>query len=813
MFGVLKSGRLMLLGLAFCLPMAGSAMGQANSPLAGQYVGPDGQPIARPPTKVIGPNGQVITNPAVPASTVPSHATYQNLPAGLPTPPVGHHQSSAGIADDGGITLDFVDADVRDVAKAVLGDFLGLSYAVGASVTGTVTIQTSRPVPKADVLPVLEQSLQLNNLALVKRAGIYNIVPLADARRQSGAIATARRATSEPGFGVQIVPLKYVGAAQMQHLLEPLVPSQAIVYADASRNFLIIQGSQEERSAMVDEIGLFDVDWLSNMSFSLLTPKYTDVTALVQEMSQIVGGQDGALSGAVRLIPIQRLNAILAISSQPRYLAQLQQWMERLDRPGQGSDRRIFFYAVQNGRASDLAEGLNHSLYGENAKTSNDQNANHAEMDSMATNMQMGGGSLSAPQPQTQQQASASPSQDSGSPSGAGDRATVTVDKTNNALLIYGTPQQYSVIEDVLHHMDIAPVQIQLEAAIAEVTLNDGLQYGVQYFYQPSNKHTFILSDVATAAITPQLPGFSYLFTQGTNIKVILSALSNVTHVEVVSSPNIMVLNNGTASLTVGDQVPIATSQAVGVETANAPIVNTIEYHATGVILKVTPSVNRSGLVTLDVSQEVSNLAPNSEQSSTLGSPTFEERKVVSTVAIHDTETVALGGLISNSRTRGSDGIPLLSEIPYLGGLFGTKKDNTVRTELMVLITPHVVERSRSGACNNRRAASEISRRRASLEAEKLSRVGERGFALATVLWGIAALSLIAGVMIVSSLNAARIDRNAWLQLQVRSAADEGVQNGVPLAFRSRRARAAIARRQRTASRSERRYGDPVGAG
>jgi general secretion pathway protein D len=192
--------------------------------------------------------------------------------------------------------------------------------------------------------------------------------------------------------------------------------------------------------------------------------------------------------------------------------------------------------------------------------------------------------------------------------------------------------------------------------------------------------------------ITPVLPGFSYIFTQGSNIRIILSALSQVTHVEVVSSPNVMVLNNGTALLQVGNQVPISTGQAVSVTSNDAPIVNSIAYHATGVILKVTPSVNRSGLVTLDILQEVSAVAPDADQSATIGSPTFTERKVKSTVSIHDSETVALGGLISNTRTRGSKGLPFLSELPVVGGLFGTKQDTTDRTELMVLITPHVVE-------------------------------------------------------------------------------------------------------------------------
>jgi general secretion pathway protein D len=669
----------MLLSVAFAGPAA--AQTGFTAPPPGTFVDSNGRPIVKPQGQIIGPGDKL---PA-------------DLIAKAPLPGAGtpSHVAESSVSDDGGITLNFVNADVRDVARAVLGDFLGLNYAVGANVQGTVTIQTSRPVAKQDVLPVLEQALQLNGLALVKNAGVYNVVLLADARHQTGSIATSRRPrVAEPGFGAQIVPLKYVGATEMQHLLEPLVPSQAIVYADATRNFLIIEGSEAERAAMVDEIGLFDVDWLQGMSFSLLTPKYTDVTALAKELDEALGGEKSPLSGVVRLVPIQRLNSILAISTQPRYLEQIERLMNRLDQPGQGSERRIFFYAVQNGRASDLADGLNRALYGEKPQASATSSTQPGTNDNFIEQMQMGGSSA---QPQMDSQTS-SPAQTApvrGSAGGGApgsDNAIITVDKANNALLIYGTPQQYAVVENVLHQMDVAPIQIQLEAAIAEVTLNDGLQYGVQYFYQPSNKHEFVLSDSNGVNITPNLPGFSYLFTEGSNIKVILSALSQVTHVEVMSSPEIMVLNNSTANLEVGDEVPISTGQAVSTLTSGAPIVNSIEYHATGVILKVTPGVNKSGMVTMDVSQEVSDVAPDADQNTTLGTPTFEERKIQSTIVIQDGETVALGGLISDSKTSGSNGIPFLSEIPVVGGLFGTKTDNRVRTELMVLITPHVID-------------------------------------------------------------------------------------------------------------------------
>lgn len=671
-----------------------SASGVAGQPAA---------PATAPPTAIANPDSPPIVKSAAELAAETGHSSSEIIPGsgnfvGAGPPP---HVVSTAVSDDGGITLNFVNADVRDVAKAVLGDFLGLNYAIGANVQGTVTMQTSRPVSKAEVLPVLEQSLRLNGLALVKNGDIYKVVPLTDAPRQSGTIETAssRRKHGEPGFGIEVVPLRFVSAIEMQHLIEPLVPSQAIVHADTARNFLIIEGSEDERAAIVDEVGVFDVDWLAGMSFALFAPKYTDARGLSKELDEILGGAGSPLAGVVRLVPIERLNSVLAISTQPRYLQQLQHWVERLDRPGEGSERRIYVYAVQYGKAADIAAVLSHVLFGGSAPSlgAKDATASSSSNDTFSLGDQPLPGTAGAPQsgmtstaPPPQPLLSKSQDEAAADEKSGSGNATITADPTNNSLVIYATPQQYAVIESALHQLDVVPLQVLLEASIAEVTLTDGLQYGVQYFYQPNNQNKFTLSNTASAAISSAFPGFSYMFTQGTNIQVILNALSSVTHVEVISSPEVMVLNNHTATLQVGDQVPIATATAVGVVTADAPIVNTIEYHDTGVILKVTPGVNQGGMVTMDISQEVSNVA--TDATSSLGSPTFAQRKIESTISIQDGETIALGGLISDSRTKGSSGLPYLSEIPVLGALFGSKNDNRTRTELMVLITPHVVD-------------------------------------------------------------------------------------------------------------------------
>lgn len=611
---------------------------------------------------------------------------------------VREHKVETSIGEQGDITLNFINTDVKDVAKAILGDYLKLNYEIAANVQGSVTIQTSKPLTHAQVLPILEQVLRLNKLALVETKGIYKVIALADARRESGAVRLqTSKARAQLGYGIEIVPIRYIDATEMQKLLEPLAPSQGIIHADPSRNILIIEGTEEERQTLLDDIALFDSDWLSGMSFALFTPSYMDAAELTKELNQIVGGLNSPIASVVRLVPIDRLNTVLAVSPQPRYLEQLKGWVERLDRPGEGSDKRIFVYYVQNGRASDLAATLSRVLFGSsNSQPSpvKPQSTAFQTQDDANFGGLRGGPSTASQQNPLSQQAPAVGHASTSSGDNTGitgfESVNITADEVNNALVIAATPKQYTAMLQALNRLDTAPVQVFLEAAIAEVTLTDNMKYGLQYFYQPNGNHQIVLSDVKSAAIASAFPGFSYMFSNNNGIQVILNALATETHVEVVSSPKILVLNNQVATLQVGDQVPIATQEATSVTTPDAPVVNSIQYEQTGVILKVTPRVNRGGIVMMDVSQEVSDVSTTT--TSSLNSPTIAQRKIASSVAVQDGETIALGGLILNNINRSKSGIPLLQDIPVLGNLFRTTQNNGFRTELIVLITPHVID-------------------------------------------------------------------------------------------------------------------------
>lgn len=608
------------------------------------------------------------------------------------------HRHKMPATKEGDITLDFVNMDVRDVVKAVLGDLLKLNYIVDAKVEGNVTIQTSRPLPREGVLSVFEQVLKMNGIAIVRSGDLYQVVTTSDAPRQTGLMV--RRAAGQPGYGVEVVPLQYVGAAEMRQLLEPLVPAGSILHVDATRNLLIIGGTEQERELILEDVGMFDADWMAGMSFAFFRPNFVDAKQLAKELDQLVLGRGSPLNGIVRLVTIERLNTVLGISTQPKYLDELQTWVERLDRPGESLDKRIYVYRVQNGRAADIAGVLTKALnLGASAQSSENRGDGVSGGQEAPRGHQPSDPQSQAP---TSTSADHGPAAAPASTDGGGIKlesvtgVSITADEVNNALVIVSTPREFAVIEAALHQLDVVPLQVFLDAAVAEVTLNDDLKYGIQYYFQsPGGTHQAALSTTATSAITPPFPGLAYIFTRGNDIKAILNALDSITNVKVVSSPKIMVLNNQTATLQVGDQVPIATQQATSVVTPGAPMVNSIQMRDTGVILKVTPRVNQGGMVMLDISQEVSDVSTTT--TSNLDSPTIEERKLASTVAVQDGETIALGGLIKDSKTDSNDGIPFLQDVPYLGVLFRSTENNDVRTELLILITPHVIEGVQKG--------------------------------------------------------------------------------------------------------------------
>ncbi|WP_165190163.1 type II secretion system secretin GspD [Caulobacter soli] len=577
----------------------------------------------------------------------------------------------------GPVTLNLPGVGVREFAKSVFGDILGVPYGVASSASGTVTLVTPRPIARADVQPAAEEALRNAGLALVMQGGVRTIVSLSDARAQGGTAIT-----EQWGFGTETVQLRFAGPAALKTLLDPIAPG-VITSVDPASNTLVLSGTAGQRRGVRDLIQQFDVDWLKGMSFGLFVPKNTDARLIAPDLNKLINAPDSPMAGRVRLIAMDKLNGLVAISSQPQYLDDVRRWVEVLDREGQSAERRLFVYRVQNGRASDLAKVMA-SAFGRSASLSgvSDRGGGRDRFGVQSSETPLNTPARVASLPGQ----SPAPEPRADIATGDGDGLILTADETNNAVVAYATPREYALIEDAMRKLDVAPAQVVIEAMITEVSLNNALRYGSQWFFRNGNDRG-VLTQGKTEDAAPNFPGFAYFLNSG-SVAATLTALSSVTQVEILSSPNLMVLNNQTASLEVGDQVPISTGSALN----NSSVISTIDYRDTGVLLKITPRVNSGGLVLLDIAQEVSDVSTTS--SSTIDSPTISVRKIATSVAIQDGQTIALGGLIRDNNRKLRDGVPLISAIPVLGALAGSRDNKRERTELLVMLTPHVVRNS-----------------------------------------------------------------------------------------------------------------------
>ena len=617
----------------------------------------------------------------------------------------------------GDITLNFADADIREVVRSVLGDTLGANYVLSPKVQGKVTAHTSRPLPRSALLATLENILRLHGVVIVEAEGVYKVLPASEAT--SGAIRPRLglpRGGRSRGFGVQIVPLEFIAAAEMENILEPFTTTGSILRVDKVRNLLLLAGTRQELGNLLDIVGIFDVDWLAGTSVALVQLKYTEAKDVIEDLEKVFGSQaDGPMAGLVRFEPLERLNAVLVMSARPAYIKKAQDWIARFDRTGDEAGRRLFVYYVENSRAADLAATLGQIFAPEGARAparaALAPGLKPAEVKTEKTAARTAAKPGEKPTATGQPQPTGATT--TAAPKGAKAAAIdiegegeirIIADDANNALVILATPADYRMVEAAIKKLDIVPLQVLIEVTVAEVTLNDQLKYGIEWFFR-NGSFSSGLTEGADAALPDRLfPGFNF-FLNTAGADVVLNALDKVSDVNIISSPQILVLDNQTARLQVGNQVPVATQSAVSVDDPSAPIVNAIQQLDTGVILSVTPRVNPGGLVIMEIDQEVSSAIET--KSSTIDSPTIKQSKITTTVAVQSGETVALGGLIQDSRTKITAGIPLLSRLPFIGALFGTKQDDTERTELLVLITPRVVRNQMEA----RRMTEELRRR------------------------------------------------------------------------------------------------------
>lgn len=626
--------------------------------------------------------------------------------------------------EPGSISLNFEKASLRTVIDAVLGDALGVPYNVDERVDGVVTLQSPQKLSRDQALEVLDGVLRLNGATLIKGENLYRVVLSANARQN---LPAPRIGTAEPGYAVSVYVASHTSAASLQKLIEPLYQIAGALAADNDHNLLLVTGSAEERRALTDAARLFDQDWLANQSVGIYPLRHARPKILVDELKTLYapgGAASDAGNSTIRFNVIERLNAVMVVSNQVSGLDGAGEWIARLDQTGAG-ERSLHVYPVHYAKVQSVAKSLTSLLSGGNAGVESgnaalppgvagSRFASSAQAPGASSaavqagqaaapagvvangvasgGMTSGGGRFGGSDRALSKDAGDSDADSSyGSDSGSGLR--IVADAGSHSLLVMANALEAQMIEDALVQLDAKPVQILIEATIVEVTLNKNLQYGVQYFLRGThllNQDSSVGFNASTTAgtISGIAPGFNGVLGTLGNPSVILSAIDSVTDTKVLSSPQLLVADSREAMLKVGTQTPLLTQQVVSTVTNGGPAVNSVEYHDTGVILRVLPRSNDADFVSLDIAQEVSEVVPSATNTLT---PNITQRRIESSVTVQSGQTVMLGGLISENNSVSKSGVPGLSSIPGIGAIFGNQDDNRSRTELIVFITPHVL--------------------------------------------------------------------------------------------------------------------------
>lgn len=669
-------------------------------------------------------------------------------------------QAGRSRASGDSFELNFENVAIASVAKAVLGDILGVGYTIDSKVQGTISMSSARPVPKSDVLFALENALRTAGIALIRDDTAYRLVPQADAVGVGMADDPER---TEAGYGISIVPLQYASAQMLVKLVENFGTKAGMLRADTGRNLILVQGTGSERRNTVDLLLSFDVDWIRGQTVGIFPVLNTNPEPIIAELEKITdSGEGGVAQHAVRFQPIGRMNAILAVTRKPEMLKRVETWIARLDNTVNARSS-IHIYYLKFGEAKQIAKAIN-EIFGSSGGTGSQANIDSAtgltapgsgqsssssgtsalSRLSLGSNGQSTSGTAgSASGSRTSSGGSSDMAQSGGSGTFGADQSgnglfdnaggsasgarggsngiggvlegvRITADSVNNSLLVYASQEQYKIIERAVRQLDRPQRQVAIEATIAEISLTDDLQFGVQSYITShglgmrpdtgsisNSTASSLISAAGDVVLNRTIPGFNFLVGSGATPNLVLNALHAVTNVKVLSNPSLVVIDNQIATLQVGNEIPIQTGTAT-VLSGNNTVASTQDYKSTGIILRVAPRINANGNVRLDIEQEISNALTNTTGSGSTSStststsatqvnPTLSTRKLRSSVAVASGQTVLLAGLISETTNKTTSGIPGLDKLPGVGDLFGNKDTNIQRTELIIFIRPQII--------------------------------------------------------------------------------------------------------------------------
>ena len=673
--------------------IAGCATGGSNDGLSPRSAASAPQMTQR----VVAPAAIVV--PPAPAPSVRPASEPERVAMTLGSDRVFRIPQAKTVADDapGPIVLNVENGDIREIVRNLLGDALGEGFIIDPAVTGTVTVRTAKGLKKTDIIPTLEMLLRSVKAVLVKDGSYWRVLP------EGGANLGTQPpiAQLKPGGGnsVVILPVKHVGAKELSTVILPFVKpgTPAAIRVDELRNLLFLSGTESEIRNMLEIAEMFDVNVLSGMSFLLFPLESSDVKSIVADWEKIFPANANPFAGLLRIVPIERMNAVLLISPQRDIILDARTWLERLDKGSDaGGGARLYVYYVQYGQADKLQAILQQAITGRanpatpQATVAPGQTASNliAPVSPFPGQPIFTPGNtqtntpLNAVRPITQSTVGGAANSQA---IGLARNATVIADKDRNALLIVGTPSEYAAIESAIKKLDTPPKQVAIEVQIAQIQLTGDLSFGLSGLFagKPEAATNRLTSDngIGTLAAT----GFNYTWT-GAAAKLALNTLQTSKQIRTIASPTLITLDNQVATFNSGQSISVVTGTTSTPSTTGNVTSNVTQYIPTGVKLSVTPRVSGSN-VFLQIQQSISSASPAASGTN----PDIDDKSVSTTVMVTSGDTILMGGFIQDKGNNGTSGLPFVSTIPVLGGLFGSQNWNADRTELVMLITPRIM--------------------------------------------------------------------------------------------------------------------------
>lgn len=617
------------------------------------------------------------------------------------------------------VQINFEDASLREIL-VYLTELTGWDYLISPEVgAGSVTLRTSNPLRRGDVEKVLYSILDMNNLAVVDgpvtsegKAAFKKIIPKPDAKHSP--ILTRKgqdlsRIPQEDVMVTQIITLQFVSPDEILNSIRPLISPDATIITHPGAGMVIITDTSSNIRRILDIVQLLDQD-TALLELEIFKIQYADVQDIVSVLDRVLasrvsistssgnaspaqsapagqkqprkppvatsGGKDSGTTGSI-MIPDTRSNSLIVFALR-KDLEFIREIISILD-VDIYITRKAYIYYVENAKASDLANLLAAVYSGQESQSKTTRRP-----------------TIPAAKPGTQQPATQPASTSLGNAAEVQGEVSIVADERTNALIIVTAPINYPHIVDTIKKLDTMPKQVLIEVLIADVTLDEGKELGISWDLRNEGQvdvggDTYYFDGTASQTVGGPGSGFVYEVFEASRFKALVSAKANENKLEILSSPHIVVANNTEATIDVGSDIPVVTSETdQGLDSSGKRIYNrTIEYRSTGILLRCTPHINSAKLVNMEISQEVSNISETALEG--INSPVIEKRKATTTVMVPDSQTLVIGGLIQRTQNPSREGVPWFYKIPILKYMFGKHKFTERASELLIFLTPRVI--------------------------------------------------------------------------------------------------------------------------